>query len=49
MEIEASDVDIQTYIEWAIETDSDMKSWVGTRPDLRTKMLATIPKEARKM
>lgn len=49
MDIEASNVDIHGYIERAIETNSALKSWVGKRPELRTKMLATIPNKARKM
>lgn len=49
MDIEASDVDIHEYIERAIETNSALKLWVGKRPELRTKMLATIPNKARKM
>ncbi|KFZ11552.1 hypothetical protein V502_07499 [Pseudogymnoascus sp. VKM F-4520 (FW-2644)] len=49
MDIEASDVDIRGYIERAIETNSALKSWVGKRPELRTKMLATIPNKARKI
>jgi hypothetical protein len=47
--IEASDTDIHAYIERAIETNPVIKSWVESRPELRTKMLATITNKARKM
>ncbi|OBT57822.1 hypothetical protein VE04_01879 [Pseudogymnoascus sp. 24MN13] len=49
VDIEASEMDIHAYIERAIKTNSAWKSWVGKRPELRTKMLATIPKKARKI
>ncbi|KFY79257.1 hypothetical protein V499_01723 [Pseudogymnoascus sp. VKM F-103] len=49
VDIEASEMDIHAYIERAIKTNSAWKSWVGKRPELRTKMLATIPKKAPKI
>ncbi|OBT81856.1 hypothetical protein VE02_09788 [Pseudogymnoascus sp. 03VT05] len=49
VDIEASEMDIHAYIERAIQTNPAWKSWVGKRPELRTKMLATIPNKARKI
>lgn len=49
VDIEASETDIHAYIERAIETNFALKSWVRKRPELRTKMLATIPNKARNM
>ncbi|OBT69142.1 hypothetical protein VE03_02000 [Pseudogymnoascus sp. 23342-1-I1] len=49
VDIEASDTDIRAYIERVIETNSVLKSWVRRRPELRPKMLETIPNKARKI
>lgn len=49
VDIAASETDIHAYTERVIKTNSVLKSWVGKRPELRTKMLETIPNKARKM
>ncbi|KFY44986.1 hypothetical protein V494_01208 [Pseudogymnoascus sp. VKM F-4513 (FW-928)] len=49
VEITASEMDIHAYIERTIETDSALKSWVGKRPELRSKMLRTITDKSRKI
>ncbi|KFY28844.1 hypothetical protein V491_00258 [Pseudogymnoascus sp. VKM F-3775] len=49
VDIQASDADIHSYIERSIDKNSTLKSWVTQRPELRMKMLETIPNKARKI
>ena len=49
VDIQASDADIHSYIERSIDKNSTLKSWVTQRPELRLKMLETIPNKARTM